>query len=287
VLKTSLNFAVMAMVFTGGMVLGQSSISSNSEIPANDLLKKVLENEIKTQTDDHSHWKYQSTTVSATDPKKFKREEIVQTNTGDISHLTMIDGRALTPDEEMKEENRIQSLLNDPEAQRKKQRDAAEDGKRAARYLRIIPQAVLASYGERRGDLQELNFKPNPNFKPSTREDEVLHALAGQIWVNTKEYRLAEISGHLVETVKFGGGLLGYLEQGGQFEVKQKEVGPGHWEIATMHVDMHGKALCFKTINVHQDQDNSNYEPAPNDLTLAQGAQELRQELHASVRMPR
>lgn len=35
------------------------------------------------------------------------------------------------------------------------------------------------------------------------------------------------LNGHLMEDVKFGGGLLGHLDKGGKFEVRQTEVAPG------------------------------------------------------------
>jgi hypothetical protein len=41
--------------------------------------------------------------------------------------------------------------------------------------------------------------------------------------------------------VKFGLGLLGHLDKGGHFEVRQAEVVPGHWDMTTMSVEMTGK----------------------------------------------
>jgi hypothetical protein len=99
--------------------------------------------------------------------------------------------------------------------------------------------------------------------------------MAGTIWVNTKEDRLAEIDGHLVQRVNFGGGLLGHLDEGGKFHVTQTEVAPGHWEIGVMHIDMRGKALFFKTINEQQDEERSNFRQLPKNLTIAQAAQRL------------
>jgi hypothetical protein len=158
-----------------------------------------------------------------------------------------------------------------------------QDAQKTEHLLKMLPQAVVASYGERRGDLLELNFKPNPNFRPSSHEEQVFHAMVGKIWVNTKENRLAEIEGHLTQNVKFGGGLLGHLDKGGEFHVKQSEVAPGHWEITRMHVEMKGKALFFKTIGVHQEESRDAFQRVPDALTLAQGAAELQQQLKTTA----
>ncbi len=44
------------------------------------------------------------------------------------------------------------------------------------------------------------------------------------------------------------------------------------WEMAVMTVDMKGKALLFKTINVQQTETRSDFQRVPDDLTLTQAA---------------
>src|ERR1700731_2409615 len=105
----------------------------------------------------------------------------------------------------------------------------------------MLPDAFVFNYAGRAGDLIELSFRPNPNFQPPSLEARVFHDMEGELWVDVKQERLAAINGHLMEDVKFGGGLLGHLEKGGHFEVRQAEVAPGHWDMTFMAVDMKGK----------------------------------------------
>jgi hypothetical protein len=56
------------------------------------------------------------------------------------------------------------------------------------------------------------------------------------VTVDTKQERLAALKGHLMEDVKFGGGLFGHLDKGGKFEVRQTEVAAGQWEMTTLVV---------------------------------------------------
>ena len=263
---------VLVSLWTPTVLIGQNGTS------ANDLLRTVLENEIRAQTADHSHWRYQS--ISPASGINCKRKEVIETKDGQIAHLLTIGGRPLTADEEKNEEHLIQTLVNSPEEQQKKLREAQEEGKKAEQFLRKLPDQVIASYGARKGDLLQLNYKPNPKFSPSSREEQVFHVVEGEIWVNTKENRLARFEGRLTNSVKFGGGLLGYLEQGGTFQIQQSEVAPGHWEVTLMHVDVKGKALCFKTINVHQDEARIDFQPIPETFTLQQAAAELRRQVH-------
>jgi hypothetical protein len=99
------------------------------------------------------------------------------------------------------------------------------------------------------------------------------------MWIDEKQQRLAALNGHLMEDVKFGAGLLGHLNKGGNFGVRQAEVAPGHWDMTVMGVDMKGKVLLFKTISVQQTENRSDFHRVPDDLTMAQAADLLNGEI--------
>ena len=112
-----------------------------------------------------------------------------------------------------------------------------------------------------------------------------MHTMEGVLWVNGKQKRLAEISGHLTRPVKFGGGLLGHLDAWGHFYVKQEEVQPGYWELTVLDVAMKGKALFFKTIGVREEMKRSMFRRVRDDLTAAQGAHLLYQQVPTTTSM--
>jgi hypothetical protein len=149
----------------------------------------------------------------------------------------------------------------------------------------MIPDAFVFEYAGESGNATKLTFKPNPNFRPPTREGKVLQQMAGEMWVDARQQRLVSINGQLMNEVKFAGGFLGHLEKGGQFTVKRAEIAAGDWEVTEMTVNMHGKALLFKSICVQQKEVHSNFERVPEDLSLADAANLLlRQTLVASKR---
>ena len=139
----------------------------------------------------------------------------------------------------------------------------------------MLPQAFIFSYAGQQGGRTRMDFKPNPHFHARTHEAEVFHAMEGSLWVDAKQNRLAEISGRLMHPVKFAGGLLGHLDSGGTFVVKQEPVAPGYWELTLLNVHMKGKALFFKTISVQQDFSRSDFKKVLDDLTLAKAADAL------------
>lgn len=250
--------------------------SPDQQMPASELLRRAVDGELKGQADDHSHWMFH---LKTTRGGKEEVKCVVQTKEGELDRMLSINGRPLTPEEQKREDRRIANLLNKPEETKKRQRAQQKDARQTEDLFKMLPEALNVRYGQRRDDLVELLFEPNPNFYPPTREASVFHAMEGRIWIDLKEYRLAEIEGHLMREVKFGGGLLGYLDKGGEFHVKQSEVSPQHWEISLLHVNMHGRVLFFKTLSVQQDEARSNFRQVPDNLTLAQAAEELQKQL--------
>ena len=175
----------------------------------------------------------------------------------------------------------MNSFIHDQGEQQKQKRAAQEDGAKTKQLLSMLPDAFLFSYVQgngNTGDTVALHFKPNPAFHPSTREAHVFHEMEGKLTLNRKEDRLAEMNGRLMHDVKFGGGILGHLDQGGTFDIRQDRVGADYWEITRLKVRMKGKALFFKTIGVEQDEARSHFEQLPDTVTLAQAADLLLKE---------
>lgn len=245
---------------------------------ANDFVRKVITNELKAENEDHSHWMFRLETENAGRNEIY---EVVESKGGDLKRLIAVNGRPLSPEEQKKQDEHIQYLVNHPDELRKAQRAEEGDQARSQRLLKTLPEALIFAYAERRGDLVQLTFKPNPSFRPSFHEAHVFHAMEGSMWVSSTEYRLSEINGHLTHEVKFGGGLLGHLDRGGHFHVKQEEVAPHYWELTLMDVDMRGKALFFKTISVAEKLQRSSLHRVPDDLTLAQAAELIEKQTRA------
>ena len=104
----------------------------------------------------------------------------------------------------------------------------------------------------------------------------VLHHLQGTLLLDAKQKRLVEAHGLLTSEVKFGSGLLGHLDEGGTFVVKQGEVAPQHWDVLRMDIHMSGKALFFKTISIQQRERYRDYVRVPDGTTLQQAAELLK-----------
>ena len=242
---------------------------------ANELVRNVVKNELKAMDEDHSHWMYRLETA---EHGARETKEVVETKDGDVTRLVERNGQPLSPEEQKAEDERMGKFVHDPAEQKKQQQDVADDSRKMKQLLGMLPEALTYSAPEVSGSTTKLKFQPNPAFHPPSREAHVFHEMEGELVVDTKQHRIVEFSGHLIHTVDFGGGLLGHLDEGGTFDVRQQEVGPGIWEMTLLKVNMKGKALFFKTVSVQQDEKHSDFHRVPDTLTLAQAEDMLRKQ---------
>ena len=252
-----------------------SQESEHSQKNANDLAHSVLQNEVKAETNDHSHWMLKLKTEK---PRRKEVDEVVETKNGDLKRPILINDRPLTARQQHEADEQIRRLVSNPDVLLKSLKEENDDAAHSQRMLNILPQALIFRFGQQKGDAVELLFSPNPHFRPPSREAQVFQAMEGSLWIDTKQQRLMELSGRLTREVKFGGGLLGHLDAGGQFHVKQIEVAQGYWEMTLLHVDMKGKALFFKTISVLQKLDRSDFHQVSDSLTLSEAADLLHKQ---------
>ena len=276
-MQSRAEFAAVILALVSSTALAQS----NAQLSPADLVKAVMHSELNTSEVTEIRWKY--LLVKEVDGKQETRE-VVETKSGSLDRLIAIAGRPLTTSQQHEETERILRLSHNPEEQHKLEQIRKKDAEQCDAFLKMVPEAFLFEYAGESGRLTKLVFKPNPGFRPSSREGKVLHEMAGEIWIDAKQQRFVSISGQLMSDVKFAGGLLGHLEKGGEFAVKRTEVAPAHWEMTEMAVDMQGKALLFKTISVRQKELHRSFERVPDDLTISDAAALLLKESQIAAR---
>jgi len=249
------------------LLLSAAVVAAQPAQSPQELVRKVIANELQADQQDHTHWMYEQ--VSNV-PAPRKTTIVVETPSGDINYLDAIDGHPLSPQERSAEDQRVQRFVNDPDAQRKARKASSSDDKQSTELFAMLPDAFLfTNAGTQDGNLK-LSFKPNPDFTSHSSQAYVFHKMDGFLIVNTREDRLVEISGRLTNGVEFLGGLLGHLDRGGTFDVRREEIAPGHWAITRLKVDMNGKILFFKTIAVQQDEIHSHFQRISDAITLSQ-----------------
>jgi hypothetical protein len=261
------------MILTSAILLslcGGTSVTQQYEAAssAQDLVEAAVQNELNRSDTIDIRWKYLSH-KEVND--KLETREVIETKFGEVDRLVSVAGKPLSEAQQRVEIKRILRLSRDADDQRKLEQSQRKDEQQARAFLKMVPSAFRFEVANT-GDLVKVTFTPNSGFKPSSGEGKILHEMTGEIWVNSKERRIARISGQLMNSVTFGGGILGHLERGGHFSVERTEIASEDWEVTEMEVNMRGKALLFKTISVKQKEIHRNFERVSSNLTIADAA---------------
>jgi hypothetical protein len=290
--SSSRNSIAHSIAQTGAWILllaassfaGQPATVSPSQDPAA-LVRKAVQNEIKTAHDDTAHFLFRGT---RTTPKGSTTKLYVETKEATAGLVVAYNGKPLTPEQRRAEEARVERFVNNPEELRKKREKEREDAERTLRIVRALPDAFVFEYaGEepgsdgigRTGDpLVKLQFRPNPRYQPPSRVEEVLTGMQGHVLIDAVHYRIASIDGTLFKDVRFGWGILGHLDRGGHFLVQQQEVGDDFWEISNMSLSFTGKILLVKNLSIISTEIFSGFKQVPSDLTFAQALELLKKE---------
>ncbi len=179
---------ITALVLAVSSPFASLSSSQTSDVrpPVNEFVRQIIDNEFQAEKDDHSHWMLRLETRKS---GKTEVREVVETKGGDLDWLISVNGKPLPEDQRTERERGLQRLISNPAELKRSQREKDEDQARSQRLLKMLPDALVFEYGEQRGDLVELKFKPKPHFPPPSHEAAVVHAMEGVLWVNGRQKR--------------------------------------------------------------------------------------------------
>jgi hypothetical protein len=256
--------AVAASVFAGNAAAqGSASVSVNPVA----LVRRAVELRLQEEKS-HRPVRY---VLRKTDGNHETTKEIIETKDGDVARLIAINGQPLTAEQEQAEMNRLDTLSAHPEMQERRRRSEKKDAARIDQLVGMLPDSEvyklegMVSCGA--GQCYRLSFTPNADFSPPGIEADVLRGFAGEVWIEEKQQRLVRLDAQLVREVTVGFGILGRLDKGGTIEMQQEfEANAQEWQPILLKMDLSGKALMLKTVNVRINEVASDFAPVPPDL---------------------
>jgi len=238
---------------------------------AGTLVKEACYNAIQ-QREAKSLWSYR---VERHEDNHIILEQVIETVDIPITHLLAVDGHAPTPAQLKEEEERHRSLLKNSPGQSAFKKEHDDDSKKMEEMLRIIPEAfVFQDQGKQRG-LEKIAFHPNPEFKPKTYQQRVLHTLVGTAFIDLQDKQIARISASLAQRVEFGLGFLGRVDKGGTVNIARTRLAEGVWQVSMAKIDLSGRMAIFKSLNRRKDEQRSDFKPVAPGTTVAQALDEL------------
>jgi hypothetical protein len=241
-----------------------------SDATAN-LVKEACYNAVQ-QREAKSLWTYR---VERREENHVFLEQVIETVDVPVTHLLAVDGHAPTLAQLKQEEERHHTLLKNSANPGASKKEHEEEATKMEEMLRIIPEAfVFQDRGKERG-LEKLSFHPNPDFKPKTYEQRVLHTMVGTAFIDLRERQIARISASLAQRVEFGLGVLGRVDKGGTLNIARTRVSEGVWQVSVEKIDLSGRMAIFKSLSKHKDEFRSDFKPVAPGTTIAQALDEL------------
>jgi hypothetical protein len=273
--------AAICVLFAAAIAHGQSEprISPSAE----ELVRRAVENELSS-ANSKVHYMYLARKQT---PQGSSLKQVAETNDGQVSYLLKMNDQPLTADQRRSEDEKMQKLLNNPDEQRRRLKQQKEDEQRANKLVRALPDAFIYEFDKPdEGDgknIVKLKFRPNPSFDPPDRETQVFKGMAGTMYVDTAANRMKRLAGALIEDVNFGWGIFGKLHKGGHFEIRESDVGDGHWDVTYSNLDFSGKVLLFKKLRIKETEEMTDWRRIPDNLSFTQGFDLLRKENQVKI----
>jgi hypothetical protein len=208
---------------------------------------------------------------------KVKKTEVTEytffyLNGDEVSTLVKKDGKALS-DEEQKKENEktqkeiaeIQKRESQKEAKDEKAKEEGKDKKDKdddvgiETFLRAC-QFVNPRRERFRGqDVLVFDFEPNPEFHPHNMVERIVHELAGVIWIDEQAHEVARLEAYFVGDFRVAGGLLANLQKGTSFVFEQSYFNNEVWLPTYEEAHVGVRVLLMKGFNVNAVTRYSDY----------------------------
>ncbi len=189
----------------------------------------------------------------------------------EVSTLVKKDGKALSEEEQKKENEKVQKEIQDIEKheakKEAKEEKAKDEGKEKKDdddvgieiFLRAC-QFVNPRRERFRGqDVLVFDFEPNPEFKPRKLAEKVVHELAGVVWIDEKAHDVARLEAYFVGDFRFGGGVIANLQKGTSFVFEQAYINNEVWLPTYEEAHVGVRVLLVKAFRMNEVTRYSDY----------------------------
>lgn len=230
------------------------------------IIRQAVDTERAGNRSDHTNWIYLE---QINKPKDNVRQWVAATQQGNVDRVFQKNDHKL-PESQQRE--LVAKFMHDPRAKKKQIEESDHDNKQIDDLLKLLPDAFRWTQTGLTSTDVLLHFEPNPDFHPPTREARVFGGMTGDVAIDRRQHRIASINGLLTRDVTFGGGILGRLKKGSTFSLQQVDVGKASWQLTAIHVHLEGKALLFKSVSMQEDDQRTQFEQEPSDISLGAAA---------------
>ena len=191
-----------------------------------------------------------------------------------ITTLVKKDGKALSEEEQKKENEKTRKRIEAAQKNEKKKEEkeekkekAKEEGKETKEddepgievFLRVS-QFVNPRRERFRGqDVLVFDFEPNPEYKPKNLVEHLVRELAGVVWIDERAKDVVRLEAYFVGDVHIAGGVVANLQKGTSFIFEQAYVNNEVWLPTYVEAHVGVRVLLLKGFKVNMSTRYSDY----------------------------
>ncbi len=214
-----------------------------------------------------------------------KRGDVKKTETEDAESLTIggvrVDrivarnGTPLTPDEQRKENERIDKDVAQAKARRNKIEDKGgatdEQGHAVLPLSRLLE---LGRFSRPRRDLRNgrpviaVDYAGDPEAKTHSVFEGVMRDMVGTLWIDEADRVMTAAQGHFLSDFKVAGGLMADVRKGTSFQFTATRVGEGVWLPADIRGEGSIRFLLFANFSGRMHVTTSDYKRFRTSATI-------------------
>ncbi len=240
------------------------------------LLRRVIDSQPRQQELTREYAFHETTVTRDLDPegrvKKTESEVVLVTPgpDGEYRRLVGKDGRALTPEEELREEQKFRKYLKEQLRQPPEERDRKTKEKlerRVKRFQERLTEAIEVFDFEPLPDeviqnvlLRVFRFSPKVGYEGRSRPTKILARMEGTVWIDPERNQLAKLQVRFVKSLKFLGGIFGRVSEGSEAEAEGWFDGEGVWLVDDIALSLNARLYFLKTYRQRIDIDYHDYQ---------------------------
>jgi hypothetical protein len=210
--------------------------------------KNYLYHSVETAQELDGHGRVKKTTITEADHYFVNGIRVLR--------LVKKDGKALSPEEIAREDQRIEKEA----AKAREKRDKADTaGKptdsRGDDEITVSRLIELGAFANARRvqlhgrDTIAVDYVGDPKAKTHNRAEDAIRDLSGTAWIDEGDRMLVRVEGQFVNSFKVGGGLVASIQKGTHFTMEQTKVNDEVWLPASISAQGAARVLLFFNFN--------------------------------------
>jgi len=192
--------------------------------------------------------------------------------------LVAINGEPLPPNKARTEARKLRQAIARRKHESASDRQAhIEQYERGRRQDHELMQQMMEAFDFKLLGEETVNGRkcyvldgiPRPDYKPISRDTEVLKGMRGRLWVDEEEFQWVKVHAEVFRPVAFGL-FIAQVEPGTEFTLEEGPVGEGIWEPISFGQEVKAQVLFFWSRNSSEHDTYWDYRrPGPAELRAA------------------